>query len=195
MGKGATETAGTGKEKGKESGNAPSPSPSPSLFPQFVLPLSLFLVPLSLIGSTPQQAPTSQRPDTTRFVAHGKHLAAGLTSPRDTLALRNPYEGNENARAMGAKLYISYNCIDCHGSDGSGAMAPAFIDGRWHFGGSAAEVYESIAQGRPDGMPAWGGMLDQHSIWRLVTYVRSLENGKDVTTENFTGKTVERSGH
>ncbi|MGH7679798.1 MAG: c-type cytochrome [Gemmatimonadaceae bacterium] len=157
--------------------------------------LSPFLVPRSQIplGEHPQ-GPEQVR-DTTRFVAHGKHLTAGLASPRDTLTLRNPYEGDANALATGAKLYISYNCIDCHGADGSGAMAPAFIDGRWHFGGSAAEVYESIAQGRPDGMPAWAGMLDAPSIWRLVTYVRSLEKGKDLTTENFTGKTVERTGH
>lgn len=133
--------------------------------------------------------------DTSRFVSHGEHLAAGLVSPRDTLTLRNPFEGDANAIAVGAKLYISYNCIDCHGADGSGAMAPAFVDGRWHFGGSPAEVFESIAQGRPDGMPAWGGLLDRPSIWRLVSYVRSLEQGKDVATENFTGQTVQRTGH
>jgi mono/diheme cytochrome c family protein len=156
------------------------------------LALSLFLVPLTL-RVAPQQQPARQ--DTTRFVSHGRHLTAGLASPRDTLALRNPFEGDAAALEDGKKLYISYNCVDCHGSDGGGAMAPAFIDGRWHFGGSPAEVYESIAQGRPDGMPAWGGMLDRHTIWRLVTYVRSLEKGKDVTTENFTGKTVERTGH
>ena len=133
--------------------------------------------------------------DTTRFVSHGENLKAGLVAPRDTLALRNPFDGDAAAIATGAKLYISYNCIDCHGADGSGAMAPAFVDGRWHFGGSPAAVYESIAQGRPDGMPAWGGLLDRASIWRLVSYVRSLESGKDVSTENFTGKTVERTGH
>jgi cytochrome c oxidase cbb3-type subunit 3 len=143
----------------------------------------------------PNNVTPKQFVDTARFVAHGEHLNAGLVSPRDTHALRNPYEGNAEALAIGAKLYVSYNCIDCHGADGSGAMAPAFIDGRWHFGGSAAEVYESIYQGRPDGMPAWGGLIDAASIWRLVTYVRSLEKGKDVATENFTGKTVERTGH
>lgn len=133
--------------------------------------------------------------DTAQFVSHGEHLVAGLVLPRGTLALRNPFEGNAAAIATGAKLYVAYNCIDCHGADGSGAMAPAFVDGRWHFGGSSAEVFESIYQGRPDGMPAWGGLLDRASIWRLVTYVRSLEKGKDVATENFTGKTVERTGH
>lgn len=141
--------------------------------------------------SPPQLADTG----TVRFVAHGEHMQAGLVAPRDTLALRNPFEGDAAAIATGAKLYVAYNCIDCHGGDGSGAMAPAFVDGRWHFGGSPAEVFESISQGRPDGMPAWGGLLDRASIWRLVSYVRSLERGKDVATENFTGRTVQRTGH
>jgi cytochrome c oxidase cbb3-type subunit 3 len=132
--------------------------------------------------------------DTIRFVAHGEHMQAGKIQPRDTAILRNPLE-EEGARATGAKLFVAYNCIDCHGADGSGAMAPALNDGRWHFGGSPAEVYESIYQGRPDGMPAWGGLIDNASIWRLVTYVRSLQEGKDVATENFSGKTVERTGH
>jgi mono/diheme cytochrome c family protein len=143
----------------------------------------------------PSNVTPKQFADTTRFVAHGEHMIAGLVAPRDTLTLRNPYEGNAEAIALGANLYVSYNCVDCHGADGSGAMAPAFIDGRWHFGGSPAQVYESIYQGRPDGMPAWGGLIDGASIWRLVSYVRSLEKGKDVTTENFTGRTVERTGH
>jgi cytochrome c oxidase cbb3-type subunit 3 len=147
------------------------------------------------IAPGPNNVTPIQLTDSTRFVAHNEHMIAGLVAPRDTTALRNPFEGNADAIAMGAKLYISYNCVDCHGGDGSGAMAPAFVDGRWHFGGSAAEVYESIYQGRPEGMPAWGGLLDKNSIWRLVSYVRSLDKGKDVATENFTGKTVERTGH
>lgn len=149
----------------------------------------------SPIESSARTITPKQLADTARFVNHGQHMLAGLVMPRDTLRLVNPFEGNADAISAGAKLYISYNCVDCHGADGGGAMAPAFIDGRWHFGGSASQVYESIAQGRPDGMPAWGGLIDQHSIWRLVAYVRTLEKGKDVTTENFTGKTVERTGH
>jgi len=94
----------------------------------------------------------------------------------------------------GARLFVGYNCLDCHGADGSGAMGPSFQDGRWHFGGSPGEVFESIYQGRPDGMPAWGGRISNDQIWMLTAYVRSLSS-KDLSTENFTGKTVERTGH
>jgi cytochrome c oxidase cbb3-type subunit 3 len=73
-------------------------------------------------------------------------------------------------------------------------MGPSFQDGRWRFGGSASEVFESIYQGRPEGMPAWGGRISEEQIWMLVAYVRSLAVG-DLTTENFSGAAQERMGH
>jgi cytochrome c oxidase cbb3-type subunit III len=139
--------------------------------------------------------PNANASDSIRFVAHPEHIPPGFPSHDRPLALVNPLEGNANAKKVGAQLYISYNCIDCHGADGSGAMGPSLADGRWHFGGTPAELFESIYQGRPDGMPSWGGRIANDQIWSLVTYVRSLSAGKDVGTENFTGATVERTGH
>ena len=147
-----------------------------------------------------QQAPTQAGPPAGqdlagRFVSHTEHVQPGMVTPPAGLVLRNPHEGDPAAVATGAKLFIAYNCLDCHGADGSGAMGPSLADGRWHFGGAPAEVFESIYQGRPDGMPAWGSLISPDHIWMLVSYVRSLEANKNVTTENFTGKTVERTGH
>ncbi len=130
-----------------------------------------------------------------RFVTHTDYLRPGLVPPRAGMILSNPHEGSANAVATGARLYLAYNCVDCHGADGSGAMAPSLADGRWHFGGGPAEVFESIYQGRPEGMPSWGHLISADQVWMLVTYVRSLAANKDVTTENFSGKTVERTGH
>ena len=130
-----------------------------------------------------------------RFVTHPEHIQPGMVAPPVGLVLRNPHEGDANAVATGAKLFVAYNCVDCHGADGSGAMGPSLADGRWHFGGASAEVFESIYQGRPEGMPAWGSLISPDQIWLLVSYVRSLEANRNVTTENFTGKTVERTGH
>ena len=132
--------------------------------------------------------------DSLRLVEHPEILPAGFPLGAKQIQLKNPYEGDKNAAATGGKLFIAYNCLDCHGAEGSGAMGPSFQDGRWHFGGSPAEVFESIYQGRPDGMPAWGGRISNDQIWMLTAYVRSLAS-KDLSTENFTGKTVERTGH
>ena len=132
--------------------------------------------------------------DSLRFIEHPENLPAGFPSSIRPLLVTNPYEGDRQAITTGGQLFIGYNCMDCHGADGSGAMGPSFQDGRWHFGGSPGEVFESIYQGRPDGMPAWGGRISNEQIWMLTAYVRSLSS-KDLSTENFTGKTVERSGH
>jgi cytochrome c oxidase cbb3-type subunit 3 len=130
-----------------------------------------------------------------RFVSHPENIQPGMVAVPAGLSLRNPYEGDAKAIATGAKLFVAYNCVDCHGADGSGAMGPSLADGRWHFGGAPAEVFESIYQGRPEGMPAWGALISSDQVWMLVSYVRSLQVGKNVTTENFSGKTVERTGH
>jgi cytochrome c oxidase cbb3-type subunit 3 len=132
--------------------------------------------------------------DSLRFMQHDENLPAGFPSQSKPVSVRNPYEGSKEAIATGGKLFIAYNCLDCHGAEGSGAMGPSFQDGRWHFGGTPGAVFESIYEGRPDGMPSWGGRITDDQIWMLTAYVRSLSS-KDLSTENFTGKTVERTGH
>jgi cytochrome c oxidase cbb3-type subunit 3 len=130
-----------------------------------------------------------------RFVSHPENIQPGMVPVPAGLQLHNPHDGDPTAVATGAKLFVAYNCVDCHGADGSGAMGPSLADGRWHFGGTPAEVFESIYQGRPEGMPAWGSLISTDQVWMLVSYVRSLQEGKNVTTENFSGQTVERTGH
>jgi cytochrome c oxidase cbb3-type subunit 3 len=130
------------------------------------------------------------------FVEHSDYIRPGgvVADPR-ALRLTSPFGADPQAATIGAQLYLSYNCLDCHGVDGAGAMGPSLADGRWRFGGTPSEVFESIYQGRPDGMPAWGGRISDVDIWRLVAYVRSLEVGKNVSTENFTGRAQQRMGH
>ena len=152
---------------------------------------------LSSASSSPSNAsPVNLLPanDSLRLIEHSDILPAGFPSVVKPLLVNNPYVGNKDAVATGAKLFVAYNCVDCHGVDGSGSMAPSFQDGRWHFGGKAGEVFESIYQGMPDGMPSWGGRITNDQIWMLTAYVRSLSS-KDLSTENFSGKTVERTGH
>jgi len=132
--------------------------------------------------------------DSLSFIEHPENLPAGFPSQIKPLPIKNPYEGDKRAVATGSQLFVGYNCLDCHGAEGSGAMGPSFQDGRWHFGGTPGAVFESIYQGRPDGMPSWGGRISNDQIWMLTAYVRSLSS-KDLSTENFTGKTVERTGH
>jgi cytochrome c oxidase cbb3-type subunit 3 len=129
------------------------------------------------------------------FIEHPEHIQPGVSLRGGFTQLTNPFQGDPAKIKEGGALFVSYNCMDCHGADGSGAMGPSLADGRWHFGGNTGEVFQSIYEGRPDGMPSWGGRIPDDQIWRLVAYVQSLGANRDVSTENFTGKTIQKMGH
>jgi len=86
----------------------------------------------------------------------------------------NPYEDNAYATSQGKRLYKQYNCSGCHGSGGGGAIGPALMDDKWIYGSSPANIYATIVQGRPNGMPSFGGHIPEDQVWQLVAYVRSL---------------------
>jgi mono/diheme cytochrome c family protein len=82
-------------------------------------------------------------------------------------------------------LFTSMNCDGCHGGGAVGAVGPSLTDGRWRYGGADADIFRSIAEGRPKGMPSFGGALQPATIWRLVAYIKSLPPPKDVPTESW----------
>lgn len=86
----------------------------------------------------------------------------------------NPFEGDAAAIQEGKGLFGAMNCVYCHGAQASGLMGPALNGPGWRYGGTPAEIYNSIHDGRPKGMPAWGERLPPDQIWKLVAYVESL---------------------
>ncbi|HYZ85507.1 MAG TPA: c-type cytochrome [Bryobacteraceae bacterium] len=86
---------------------------------------------------------------------------------------QNPYEGNVVAIGEGQKLYNQYNCSGCH-FKGGGGIGPALMDDKWIYGSSPAHIYSTIVEGRPNGMPAFGGRIVDDQIWKITAYVRSL---------------------
>jgi mono/diheme cytochrome c family protein len=57
------------------------------------------------------------------------------------------------------------------------------MDGRWRFGGSDSAVFYSIKNGRAQGMPNYGRLLSDSTIWQLVAYIKSQPVPVDVATE------------
>ncbi|MGH7509457.1 MAG: c-type cytochrome [Gemmatimonadales bacterium] len=99
-------------------------------------------------------------------------LVAGPAQPRQQL--RNPYEGQSVALAQGKRYYNWFNCTGCHGGRGGGGIGPPLADTDWIYGGEPANIFLSIVQGRPNGMPSFGGQVSDDQVWKMVTYVRSL---------------------
>ena len=86
----------------------------------------------------------------------------------------NPYANSVPAMVDGRKLFVRMNCSGCHGGRAGGGMGPSLRDADWLYGSSDAQIFDSIAEGRGKGMPAWGTRLPEDQIWKLVAYVKSL---------------------
>lgn len=88
--------------------------------------------------------------------------------------IHNPYDGDKAAIAEGESDFHRMNCVACHGYGARGGMGPNLRDSSWRYGGTPVEIYKSIYEGRPKGMPAWGAMLPSEKIWKITAYLQSL---------------------
>lgn len=98
-----------------------------------------------------------------------------------------------DAIAAGKTLFAKMNCAGCHTYTGKGFMGPDLTDTYWRYGGAPEDIYRSIYEGRPQGMPAWGKKLPPDQIWQLVHYIRSLPThpGGDPSTVSPATQTAE----
>jgi cytochrome c oxidase cbb3-type subunit 3 len=87
--------------------------------------------------------------------------------------VRDPYEYNAYGISEGKILFGQFNCSGCH-AHGGGAIGPALMDSEWIYGSEPENIFATIAEGRPNGMPSFRQRLSNDQIWRLVAYVRSM---------------------
>jgi len=91
----------------------------------------------------------------------------------------NPLANDRPSLQEGRKLFVEYNCSGCHGGHAGGGMGPSLRDPVWIYGSSDAAIFDSIARGRGQGMPAWGTKVPQQQIWQLVAYIKSLRTPQE----------------
>jgi cytochrome c oxidase cbb3-type subunit 3 len=101
-------------------------------------------------------------------------LAPGASPSRPTI--KNPAQGDSQAPSRGMRYFIQFNCNGCHADNGGGGMGPALSDNLFTYGAEPENIYLSIYQGRPNGMPSWGAVLPDAVIWDLVTYIGKISN-------------------
>lgn len=102
-----------------------------------------------------------------KMVVHGP----GMVNPAKVTEI--PYKNDRHTVNEGRRLYSWFNCVGCH-ANGGGGMGPPLIDAEWIYGSEPMNIYASIVEGRPNGMPAFGDKIPEEEVWQLVAYVRSL---------------------
>jgi cytochrome c oxidase cbb3-type subunit 3 len=101
-------------------------------------------------------------------------LAPGLNHSIVTVDPRAAaYYDNADAVITGKRLFGQYNCSGCH-SNGGGGMGPALMDDQWIYGGRLEQIHQTLVEGRPNGMPTWGGKIPDEQLWQISAYVRSM---------------------
>jgi cytochrome c oxidase cbb3-type subunit III len=110
---------------------------------------------------------------------------SGLTpgaEPGPSRAPANVYQESAYTVSEGQKLFDAYNCSGCH-AHGGGGIGPPLMDNNWIYGSEPGNIFATILQGRPNGMPSFRNRIPEYQAWELVAYVRSLSGllPKDVS--------------
>ncbi len=90
----------------------------------------------------------------------------------------NPYHGDAEALAKGKETWDSI-CVACHTAEGTGLVGPSLVDPYWKYGNSDAELFTTVSEGRPLGMPPWGPQLGTEKIWQVLAFMETLPKRRE----------------
>src|SRR5262249_48999677 len=117
-----------------------------------------------------------------------QEVPVGVDLPRSAApAEKNPVDTPRDAE-LGRMTFVTRGgCSYCHASDGSGGRGANLTLGEYRFGGSDAELFETIRNGiSGSDMPPTRGPDEE--IWRLVAFVKRL--GSQGLNETAPGNTA-----
>jgi len=87
------------------------------------------------------------------------------------------YDENAYALQQGQLLYNNFNCVGCH-FHGDGGIGPPLMDDKWIYGSAPDQIFATIVQGSPNGMPSFKGKIPDYRVWQIVAYVRTSANAR-----------------
>ena len=148
----------------------------------------LLLAALQLAACQRETRDFQQSPSRSQAVAVSDLYPGGGIPP---LPSDNPAERNAYALSEGKALFAAYNCTGCH-ANGGGGMGPALMDDEWIYGYQPDQIFKTIVEGRPNGMPAFRRKIPDQQIWQIAAFVRSM--GGLVPKDAATGRDDHLSG-
>ena len=63
--------------------------------------------------------------------------------------------------------------MGCH-AHGGGGIGPPLMDRNWIYGSEPGNIFATIMQGRPNGMPSFRNRIPEYQAWEIAAYVRSM---------------------
>ena len=137
-----------------------------------IVTLSVSLCLCSLFASCKREQRQFQSPPSTYKsldVAMSDIQPGGPAPP----SAKNPSDDRAYDANEGKRLFMQYNCAGCH-FNGGGGIGPPLMDQLWIYGDKPENIYATITEGRPNGMPSYRHKIPDNQVWELVAYVRSM---------------------
>jgi cytochrome c oxidase cbb3-type subunit 3 len=131
-----------------------------------------FLVVITLAGCEREKRQFSAPPAT--FKSYDVTMSdihpgtPGMPQPVNNPSDNHAFDANE-----GKRLYTQYNCSGCH-FNGGGGIGPPLMDEKWIYGDRPENIYSTIVEGRPNGMPSFRQKIPDNQLQQIVAYVRSM---------------------
>lgn len=89
-------------------------------------------------------------------------------------AQENPVRSDPKAAETGRWMFRVF-CAPCHGIKAEGGRGPDLTLGTYAAGDLDKDLFRVISRGIPGSeMPAFSGRVEDDSIWRMVSYIRSV---------------------
>ncbi|GEM_PF-1290277 len=148
---------------------------------------TLGLALMLLAGCEDQAALRDQQSSSAQAVTRMTEFGPGTEDARTG---DHPYINSRHAINEGKRLYAWFNCAGCH-ANGGGGMGPPLIDAAWIYGSAPENIFTTIMEGRPNGMPAFHGKIPEQEVWKIVAYVRSLGGLDDALPQGATSKPLQ----
>ena len=87
---------------------------------------------------------------------------------------KNPFHGSAEDIDAGRVTFRIY-CSPCHGIRAEGATGPDLTRGVYEAGESDQDLFDAVSDGvAGTEMSAFGGRMNNNTIWRIVAYMRSV---------------------
>jgi cytochrome c oxidase cbb3-type subunit III len=136
--------------------------------------LTLMLAAMvAIAGCERESRPFRDLPDASGRTQSELQTSLQAGAPLPPAGSLSPFQENAWGQGEGKRLFAAYNCNGCH-AHGGGAIGPALMDDEWIYGFDPADIFTSIVQGRPNGMPAFRNKVPDYQVWQLVAYVQSM---------------------
>jgi len=101
-----------------------------------------------------------------------KEMASAAKSEKSVTVKQ--YSGDKEAIKEGKEIFAN-TCAPCHNADATGGIGPNLTVATLKFGTNQKDIYESIAKGRPNGMPSFLPQIGSEKISKVEAFLDTLK--------------------